>query len=250
MKKTYMAILAAVVAGLSATDAQALDPETWDVPAETWEIHYDHYQSLLSDDPEYQNLSHSVTVKRKIHIFYIKGIFEEYPDAWVIGRVDGSNVTIQGNQELSQSPETPAYMVVGYGQYVAESQNDREYTVGVRINSGTSAIWHFADDGANTDVLLPNTNRSIGIGSKPGESWSLLRTYHFDTTVTGDEFVPLPVYLNPVLRKVGESGIMDSVIEDLQPEDNRVFDMNGRQVNPDRLTPGIYIRAGRKFIVR
>lgn len=43
---------------------------------------------------------------------------------------------------------------------------------------------------------------------------------------------------------------MDTVIEQQQPEDTRVFDLNGRQVNPDRLTPGIYIRAGRKFIVR
>ena len=43
---------------------------------------------------------------------------------------------------------------------------------------------------------------------------------------------------------------MDTVIEQQQPEDTRVFDLSGRQVNPDRLTPGIYIRAGRKFIVR
>ncbi len=49
---------------------------------------------------------------------------------------------------------------------------------------------------------------------------------------------------------IGSSGIMDNVINQKRQEDNRVFDLNGRQVNPDRLTPGIYIRAGRKFIVR
>lgn len=49
---------------------------------------------------------------------------------------------------------------------------------------------------------------------------------------------------------IGSSGIMDNVIDEQRPEDNRVFDLSGRQVNPDRLTPGIYIRAGRKFIVR
>ena len=60
----------------------------------------------------------------------------------------------------------------------------------------------------------------------------------------------MPAYLNPTFRKVSESGIQDNVIDGQRPEDNRVFDLSGRQVNPDRLTPGIYIRAGRKFIVR
>lgn len=49
---------------------------------------------------------------------------------------------------------------------------------------------------------------------------------------------------------IGSSGIMDNVIDQKRQEDNRVFDLNGRQVNPDRLSPGIYIRNGRKFIVR
>lgn len=251
MKKTYMAILTAAVAGLSATDAQALDPETWDVPAETWEISYDHYQSLLSNDPIYKNQSRTVTIKRDNRFMYIKGIFEEYPDTWVMGRRYSKSMILENGQELSATTESPAYLLGGNAKFVTQSNTDREYTVGAYTEVAKTKVWLFADDGADQDLLLPNSENSlIWIGSNPKDTWSISRTYHFDTTVTGSDFGPMPAYLNPTFRKVSESGIQDNVIDEQRPEDNRVFDLNGRQVNPDRLTPGIYIRAGRKFIVR
>ena len=242
----------ASMASLSVASAQDIDPDTWDVPEEKWEIVYDLYQSVLDDNPAYRDLSHSVTVKRKDNIFYIKGIFEEYPDAWILGKAESGLVSFEDNQKLSQSEDNPAYMGIGDSWLVTQATNDREYTIGVCIGpNGSSKIWYFGDSGNDHDALRPsNKSRSIWIGSKHYQSWSIARTYYFDAPATGSDFDPLPVYRYPRFHRVRESGIRDNVIDEQRPEDTRVFDLNGRQVNPDRLTPGIYIRAGRKFIVR
>ena len=50
------------------------------------------------------------------------------------------------------------------------------------------------------------------------------------------------------------SEICTGVDEIVEPspatESSAVFDLQGRQVDPDRLAPGIYLRNGRKFIKR
>lgn len=206
----------------------------------------------MDDNPAYRDLSHSVTVKRNDNVFYIKGIFEEYPDAWILGEDESTLVSFKNNQKLSQSEDNPAYMVIGVSWLVTQTPNDREYTIGVCIGPhGSSTYWCFGDSGNDHDVLWPHSkSRSIWIGTKHYEEWSILRTYYFDAPATGSDFDPMPVYRYPRFRRVSESGIQDNVIDQQRPEDTRVFDLNGRQVNPDRLTPGIYIRAGRKFIVR
>ena len=229
--------------------ASAVDPDQLNVEEERWEIHYNLYQFLWSNNPEYLDLSHEVTIKKDAGRIYIRGIFEEYPDAWVTGSYNDTSMYLLRDQNLSQDEESPAYFQRGSAVFTGTSANDREYTVSIDIKSGPTE-WSFGDDGANRDLIIPKlSNCAIWTSDKLNGGISLSRTYYFDGTSTGDEFLPLPVYVNPSFHKISSSGIMDTVSEQ-QPEDNRVFDLSGRQVNPDRLTPGIYIRAGRKFIVR
>ena len=229
--------------------ASAVGPDQLNVEEERWEIHYNLYQFLWSNNPEYLDLSHEVTIKKDAGRIYIRGIFEEYPDAWVTGSYNDTSMYLLRDQNLSQDEESPAYFQRGSAVFTGTSANDREYTVSIDIKSGPTE-WSFGDDGANRDLIIPKlSNCAIWTSDKLNGGISLSRTYYFDGTSTGDEFLPLPVYVNPSFHKISSSGIMDTVSEQ-QPEDNRVFDLSGRQVNPDRLTPGIYIRAGRKFIVR
>ena len=230
--------------------SSAENPDMLNVEEERWEIHYNLYQALLNNDPQYLDLSHEVTIKRDAGRIYIRGIFEEYPDAWVTGSYTDSCIYLTRDQNLSPESETPAYFQRGTSKLTGTSKTDREYTISVEFNPAHT-LWCFGYEGDNQNLLVPKLkNSAVWISDKQRGAISLNRTYYFDGTSTGDDFDPQPIYLHPTFRKVTESGIMDAVTDRQQPEDTRVFDLSGRQVNPDRLTPGIYIRAGRKFIVR
>lgn len=249
MRHNYITLLPVAMAIAVSFNATAQSPDRLNVEEERWEIHYNLYQSLWSNNPEYLDMSHEVTIKRDAGRIYIRGIFEEYPDAWVTGSYSDTSMHLLRDQNLSQDDESPAYFQRGAAVLTESSANDREYTVSLNMKPRHSE-WSFGDDGANQDLIIPKlSNCAIWTSDKLNGGISLSRTYYFDGTSTGDEFLPLPVYVNPSFHKISSSGIMDTVSEQ-QPEDNRVFDLSGRQVNPDRLTPGIYIRAGHKFIVR
>lgn len=238
------------MAAMSLSAGHAENPDRLNVEEERWIMHYNLYQSLWNSDPEYLDHSHEVTIKRDAGRLYIRGIFEEYPEVWISGSLTKTSMYLTKDQNLTPDSETPAYFQRGTSTLTGTSANDREYTVSVELKP-TPVHWVFGDEGTNQDLLVPKQgNIAVWISDKKDAGIPLNRTYHFDGTVTGDDFGPQPIYLHPTFRKVTESGIMDAVMDRQQPEDNRVFDLSGRQVNPDRLTPGIYIRAGRKFIVR
>lgn len=251
MKKIYTTLLLAALISATAFSAPEVNPDDLNLPEEKWDMHYDRYQSLFDNNPIYRNQSHQVTLKKDADNVYIRGIFTEYPDIWVVGTCTDTFIVLINNQELSSAADTPGYFQFGDVRLVSRSGNEREYTVGVSMTPTPYPRWVYTDDGENQVQLVPqDKNRSLWIGPKPRESWSILRTYYYDAPATGDTFDPQPIYLNPTFHKVSSSGIQDNVIDEQRPEDNRVFDLSGRQVNPDRLTPGMYIRAGRKFIVR
>ena len=248
MKHTYINLLLIALAMTTTFLANAENFDDINLPEEKWEMHYQCYQWLWNDSPQYRDQSHEVTIKRDHGRIYIRGISKEYPDAWIKAYYY-TKVLLTKVQELSKDDETPAYLLFGDANLISASATDREYSVGVNLKPMASIVWEF--DNENDTLLLPeNQRKAVWISDKPEGEMAFTRAYHFDGTVTGDDFGPRPIYLFPTFRKISESGIMDAVMDGQQPVDTRVFDLSGRQVNPDRLTPGIYIRAGRKFIVR
>lgn len=257
MKKTFFTIMLAGMAMAMPSGASAQNPDDLDLPEEKWEMHYDLYESLLYDNPEYRDLTREVTIKGTYGTIYIRGIVPDYPDVWVKGRRN-MHLHIESGQIVAQNDGKPVYFQTGGAVFDSSSANDREYTIGVYLKPVSENQWVNGDDENNENLLIPQTGWS-GQGRKGGSFWltetpgvqvSFTRTYHFDGTVTGEDFKSKPTYLHASFKKIDSSGIQDNVINEQRPEDNRVFDLSGRQVNPDRLTPGIYIRAGRKFIVR
>ena len=248
MKKTFFTILLAGMAMAVPSGACAENPDDLDLPEEKWEMHYDLYESLLYDNPEYRDLTREVTIKGTYGTIYIQGIVPDYPDVWIKARRN-MNLHIETGQILSQNNEKTVYFQTGNAVFRTSSATDREYTIGIYLKPESESQWVKGDDG-NDDNLLISNRGSFWFTETPGVQVSFTRTYHFDGTVTGDDFGPRPIYIHPSFKKIDSSGIQDNVLDEQRPEDNRVFDLSGRQVNPDRLTPGIYIRAGRKFIVR
>ena len=257
MKKTFFTILLAGMAMAVPSGACAENPDDLDLPEEKWEMHYDLYESLLYDNPEYRDLTREVTIKGTYGTIYIQGIVPDYPDVWIKARRN-TYLHIVSGQVVAQNDGKTVYFQIGGAVFGSSSATDREYTLGVYLKPASENLWLKGDDGNDENLLIPQTHWSgqdridgtFWFTETPGVQVSFTRTYHFDGSVTGDDFGPKPIYLHPSFKKIDSSGIQDNVLDEQRPEDNRVFDLNGRQVNPDRLTPGIYIRAGRKFIVR
>lgn len=246
MKKIYLFLLLSVLASAPAFAAPEVNPDDLDLPESRWEMRYDCYESLWDDSPEYRNLSREITIKGTYGTIYIKGIFDEYPDAWISGRRH-SNLFIDSGQILSQDGDNTVYFQLGDCKFSMYSANDREYSVVFFLYPKSISRWDCTNDSDSMDSHYYST---LWFSDKNMENVGWGRTYHFDGTITGDDFGPRPILLNTSFHKIDQSGITDTVIETERTEDTRVFDLSGRQVNPDRLTPGIYIRAGRKFIVR
>lgn len=254
MKKTFFTIILAGMAIAVPSGASAQNPDDLDLPEEKWEMHYDLYESLLYDNPEYRDLTREVTIKGTYGTIYIQGIVPDYPDVWIKARRN-SWLHIESGQILSQNDGKTVYFQTGDAVFGKSSATDREYTIGIYLKPASESQWHNGDDGNDDNLLTPGSSGwgqrgSFWYTETPGVQVSFTRTYHFDGSVTGEDFEAKPIYLHPSFKKIDSSGIENNVIDEQRPEDNRVFDLNGRQVSPDRLTPGIYIRAGRKFIVR
>lgn len=249
MKKIYATILLLCITAIAPVSSfpVTVDPEDMDLPEEKWELRYNLFESLWSGDPQYYNQSHEVTIKGTHGTVYIKGIFPEYPDAWIKGQ-KYKYLIIEGPQELTQIDGKPIYLQMGEPGTRWTSANNRELTFEVSVKPDGYHIWRYGDNGTNRDELL-NGDIAIWATDQPNTPLSFTRTYYFDGTVTDNLGTHPMIYRYPSFYRIGSSGIMDTVIDEQEKEDSRVFDLSGRQVDPDHLGPGIYIRNGKKFVI-
>lgn len=77
--------------------------------------------------------------------------------------------------------------------------------------------------------------------SEPFQEAYAVMVYKYED---GSEVVSTPA---PI---VDVSGVDEVFREDIEDIEAPVYDLSGRRVQPDRLAPGVYIRNGRKFLVR
>lgn len=86
------------------------EPET---VQETWQLTYDDYHVVkLKGDKaeipqEYLNITRKVTVLRKGNDLSIKGIFNEYPNAWTKFTIRGDKLYAEQGQELENGVSNP-----------------------------------------------------------------------------------------------------------------------------------------------
>ncbi len=116
-----MAAILTMFAGCNNGD----DPEPQPVQ-ETWLMTYDDYHSMLdineSEKQKYKNLSREVTILRNGDEISIKGIFAEYPDAWVKGRIRNNTVFIGYDQAIGTDGGETVYFNWGYTRHYSEHQ--------------------------------------------------------------------------------------------------------------------------------
>lgn len=250
MKTRDMIIASALMALMCAPTATAADGGTGTSGDEIWEMTYDDYQSLISDNPEFRGHTREVRVSRTETEFTIYGMFAEYPDAAIRG-YSRVRLHFYYDQQIGMDGETPIYMNLGTVTAYDLSQDDRQYTIGIKLTGGLYLSWEYGEEGANKDLWEPlHDDNAIWLADCKDNNELFARTYYYDGSPTGDDFEARPIIVAPTFRKIGEAGVVMPSGDDAVTKDQRVFDLSGRQVNPDDLAPGIYIRGGRKFVVR
>lgn len=79
-------------------------------------------------------------------------------------------------------------------------------------------------------------------------SYQYIFLIYWDETFEG--FPDTGFMVNMCFNKVGVGGVSDMPGEDVNDATAPMYDLQGRRVNPETVRPGIYIRAGKKIIVR
>ena len=129
------------------TGCKGDDPEP---VQETWQMTYDDYRSNLldlseSEKQEYINFSSDVTVLRNGDEISIKGLFTEYPDAWIKGTISGNKVYIGNTQAIATDNGETVYFHWGYADYVYTNKHI-EFE-GIRFYLSTGPLFTISDNG-------------------------------------------------------------------------------------------------------
>lgn len=253
-----IALLTLCITGVKAQEIEV--PE--DAPRETWQLVYDDYRSLgypwneMYSDPKYKDITMDVTVVRGENCLYVQGIAKNCHDSWIKIEISedmtDDRLSLLSNQPVTASGET---------QYINTGVFDYEWDSGTRHVSFEIIAW-----GSDTPLSLYRDLSYEGVKyaakEKTGYWLAVVPNHRFDECVgiwtspysprkeNGDipEFKEKECYLNP--RLIDKTSGIGSVNAPDDEVNAPIYTLSGIRVNPDRLTPGIYIRAGRKFIVR
>lgn len=223
-------------------------------PAETWTLVCDGYRYLAYGEPmyEYHNLSREVTVARDGGDIYVKGVFEEYPDAWIKGTAEGGVLNVPDAQPMEDSEGGTAYFRWGSAAYRSANGDFFSYH-NARFTpvSDASGAPRFVISGDGGTIALAHE----GAGAT-GAVWYTdapdAELSYYEGAVSGRQlpgFTDSGYMINLCLKK-NTSGVEDMAAEDPVRQEPPMYDMQGRAVNPETAAPGIYIKGGKKMIIR
>ena len=216
--------------------AQGLVTPPKGLPQERWELTYDDYRARAYDifdvseynrDPDnipipsndiLVGLRREVTWVRYGADVYIKGIFREYPEAWVKGTVNDDKVYFESTQLLEGTVGERIYLHSGSVYYDAKNSN-RSISLGMSFEPleypGGDYIGYYYEIFINEDrsaITPANIDNAMSGNafwlSKDKEPKSEFHTTWHDGKVEGTPFPdPSTCMMNMVFRKVTSSGV-------------------------------------------
>lgn len=251
MKKSILMTALTALMSVFAPVAGAYEPVV--PPAglaeEQWRLFYDDYRYLGYGEPRYQyhNLIREVAMVRDGDDVYIKGVFGEYPEAWIKGTVEDGELNVDGTQMLEDSDGAPVYFLSGTAVFDS-SKTDSSDFVYTRFWRKQSVRFMITEDGG-TMAVLPKTEGypSFWYSARATDMLTLR-----DGNVRGEreEYPDVDYMLDMCFKKAGVSGVESILGADTDDASAPMYDLQGREVNPETASPGIYIRAGKKIMVR
>lgn len=264
MKSKIYLLSMLLTLALTSVSAQEIEvPE--DAPRETWQLVYDDYRSLgyrwnaMYGDPQYKDITMDVTVVRGENCLYVQGIAKNCHDSWIKIEIS-EDMTDDRLLMLSNQPVTAS----GETQYINTGVFNCEWDSGTRHVGFEIFAW-----GSDTPLSLYRDLSHEGVKyaakEKTGYWLAVIPNHRFYESVVrwtcpysprkenGDIpeeelFKEAECYLNPrLIDKTSGIGGVNAIGDE---NDAPVYTLTGITVDKNRLTPGIYIRNGHKFIVR
>ena len=199
-----IAAILTLLAGCGNGDEPMPDPQP---VQETWLMTYDDYHALLDikedEKQKYKDLSREVTILRDGDEIAIKGIFAEYPDAWVKGRIKSNKVFIGNNQAIGTDGGETVYFHWAWVNHYSEHQYTGNTSfilpesIEFNISAGNSFI--ISDDG-NT-MTEHNSESEIAFMYDKNNESDIHYHYCEDTG-----FPDTDINVNISFRKVSDAG--------------------------------------------
>lgn len=182
------------------------DPEPEPQPIqETWQMTYDDYRVLIdSHNPEFKNIIRDVTVLKDGDDISIKGLFAEYPDAYVKGTIKGDNVLIDNTQAIATDNDETVYFHWGYADISWDyDYSEHEWSSEVRSELGHQPAFIISDDGNTMTISKTRFHYGVIWYDSKGKSGGFRYNEWYDNgKQQGSGYPDVDIKLNVVLRKV------------------------------------------------
>lgn len=204
---------------------------------ETWQMTYDNCRRVLYGyryvvgnyqgyfPEEYQGLTRTVTFRWTGDRFSIKGIFPDYPEAWINGSVKGDKVYFESTQLLEGTGGERIYFHSGSASYYHKNSN-RSISLGMSFEpleypeGDYIGYYHEILTNEDRSAITPAHIDDAMSGnafwlSKNKEPKAEFHTTWQDARVVGTPFPDTNTcIMNMVFRKVSSSGV-----DDVKPDD-------------------------------
>lgn len=185
---------------------------------------------------------------------YVKGLSVYYPDGWLKGCIVGDTIRFHPCQLYFPYPHKEAYF------YPACFKN---IPLGTSHGEGCGTwVWTATDSpfvlGYATDRYLQSASIENDITTEDGffftdttnpeyqYNYSKYIRNEVDTWTGKDAFYGHIQFIGGRLT----SQLNEILISEHIHEDNDVYNLQGRKIDKNNLSPGIYIRNGKKFVVK
>lgn len=234
------------------------------LPIEHWEMTYDDYRSIRDGYSGYLDLHQDIVIARDSNEFYMKGIFKWYPNYWIKCRVTADKIIVENRQILDYSSGKPIYFMSGFVYMDGDSGNTwaSSYT---EFEESEETFLDVSDDG---NEMIPQVfskyvssyrkerskNAFWYTDSKTDTSlkygyWYWIHGFDLVLDPNSKGYPDTDFPTNIRFRKI-PSGIGEISSETINGNNGLMYDLQGRAVNPENARPGIYIRDGKKILVK
>ena len=186
------------------TGCKGDDPEP---VQETWQMTYDDYHSVLmalspAENEKYKDFSCNVTVVRDGNEISIKGLFAEYPDAWIKGTVKGNMVFIGNSQPIATDNGETVYFHWGYAESDGHHNYSEHYTnYYISFGPGSGPAFIISNDGQTMTNSYPYGHNAIWYNKADWGFFEYNSCYR-DGKQEGTGYPDEDIKINIVLRKV------------------------------------------------
>lgn len=278
--RTISSIVTADTIVASANYQPTINPDIKEM--EEWEMIFDEYFTYPEADfldyrSRYNDPVHASCYNRVRKVtggsdgkdFYFKGVLSKYPEAWIhIAGNDQATDTffIASGKKICLDKDFDDLKEQNVALYVFYTPTYTKWNLKPwvdRYDMGYRKTLEFYNIGGNHDFVFDaatNTLKPVkpdyGIThDKVPEA--LTRDVVFDPDYYGkvEDFTDYPSekidrYMNVRFRRIGPLSVDKVGMDTAIPGNGTIYNLSGLPVPDDRLIPGIYIRNGKKFVVR